>query len=583
MALIRNIQADVYKANTISIKWNQPINYNNSNDEIIITRATSHFPVELYNSAFPTKATDSRPVEIFRAKTIVGTNTGTISVLGNILTDTSASLPVSPPLNGRLLRDSSSKVHRILSNTATTITLETAPSNGKYVILPDFPNEIRALENYEIDVRTSVGSGFIKDLVIIENNSLIIKEFEQDELANLIFKDGSNNRFIIKNNTSDTIYFFETASTPSIGSGMALLNSFSDSQPLPYIDNFKTEQEANNRSGSYLRNNVHYYYTGFTKPENTNVAQVSFSLIDSGISTQTYSISPEDKEFGTLIYNLWPSLYRELDSSGDLEDLMNVFGQHFNTLHSYIATYRLQDSENLVVKALQPLSEQTGLPSVGFSIGADTLRRVAKDLIACWKLKGSKEGIALFIRVLTTWDITDGTGDYSSAILDFLPNMEALRFFDLNLGTTNTRLTQTDPFVAGGRFLKTLPGIVIPGFFTFREFVVTIPNVALYIGISENFNISNDTTTMTDSTQNFGAIDSLVGNYLLPNQEEVNDLFQITGNTATTITVRGVVNNLVPGGDYAILSPLNTNRFIILNKMMPLYQPYGTKAGWQFT
>src|SRR3990167_7143563 len=124
MALIRNIQADVYKSNTISIKWNQPINYNNSNDEIIITRATSHFPVELYNSAFPTKATDSRPVEIFRAKTIVGTNTGTISVLGNILTDTSASLPVSPPLNGRLLRDSSSKVHRILSNTATTITLE---------------------------------------------------------------------------------------------------------------------------------------------------------------------------------------------------------------------------------------------------------------------------------------------------------------------------------------------------------------------------------------------------------------------------------------------------------------------------
>jgi hypothetical protein len=144
-------------------------------------------------------------------------------------------------------------------------------------------------------------------------------------------------------------------------------------------------------------------------------------------------------------------------------------------------------------------------------------------------------------------------------------------------------LTQTDPFVAGGRFARTLPGIVIPGFFTFREFVITIPNVALYIGASQNFTVSNNTTTMTDAVNNFGANDSLVGNFLIPNTEEVNDIFQIIGNTATTITVRGIINNRTPGGDYAVLSPLNTSRFIILNKLLPVYIPFKTRAGFMFT
>src|SRR5690606_29157739 len=142
-----------------------------------------------------------------------------------------------------------------------------------------------------------------------------------------------------------------------------------------------------------------------------------------------------------------------------------------------------------------------------------------------WKLKGSKEGIALFIKIITTWDVTNGTADFSSAIQDFLPNISALRFFDPNLDSLNTRITKTDPFVAGGRFAKSLPGIVIPGFFTFREFVITIPNVVLFIGTSESFTVAAGTTTMVDTTQNFGATDSLVGNFLIPNSEEVNDIF----------------------------------------------------------
>lgn len=582
MALVKNFKAESSSSNKIALNWNSPIEFNNTTDEIIITRTTSHFPSELFNADFPNRATDSRPVEIFRGKTIAGIDTGTISVSGDELTDTSKVF-TTELIKNRLLRDSTGKVFRILNILSVdTVQLSDNPTDGKYVILPDFPEDSRPQENYELDIRTEVGSGFIKNLVIIQNGVTVVKEFEPGELNNLIFKDGNDDRFIIKTNTEDTIYIFES-DTPQIGVGMATINSFADSQPIPYIDNFRTESEAQSRTGTDLLDNSFYYYTAFTKPEDTNVAQAEFGIVDSTVSTQSFAISAKNRELGTMLYNkMWPSIYRELDETEDLQDLMEVFGFNFNNLHALIDTYKLQDPDKVLVTAVLPLSEQFGLPSVGFSIGADTLRRIGRDMINCWKLKGSKEGIALFIRKITTWDITNGTADFGGSIVDFLPNVEALRFFDPNLGSLNTRITQTDPFVAGGRFAKTLPGIVIPGFFTFREFVVNIPNVALYVGDSQGFTVSSGTTTMIDTDNNFGSDDSLIGNFLIPNTEEVNDIFEIIGNTATTITVNGVIENRTSGGNFAILSPLNTNRFIILNRLLPVYIPFGTKAGFQF-
>lgn len=583
MALARSFAAANDLPNQVVLSWQQPLNFNNSVDELIVTKTISHFPMELFNASFPTKATDPRPIEIFRGSTIVGLNTGTISVSANVLTDSAASFPVSPSLKGRLLRDSNSQVYKIKSNTSTTVTVDEGNtiSNGKYVILADFPSEARAQEGYEVDIRTQLGAGFIKDLVIIENNQLVLKKYVQDELANLFFQDGSGNKYIIKSNTEDTIFFYET-STPVLGPGMAALNSFFNSTPTPYVDNYKSDVEAASRAGTGLLNDRFYYYTVFTKPIGANVAQAEFSIIDSGTPTQAYAISTKDGKFGDYLYSLWPEVHRSMDETEDLYDAMQVFGFQFNELHSLIKTYNLQDSDNVLITALLPLSEQFGLPSVGFSIGADTLRRIAKDMLPLWKLKGSKEGIALFIRQITTWDVTDGTGDYSGSIQDTIPNVSALRFFDANLGNTNTRITESDPFVPGGRFARGLPGIIIPGFFTFREFVITVPSVALYVGTTENFSVSSNLTTMTDSTANFGATNSLIGNYLLPNQEEVNDIFQIVSNTATTITVRGIITNRNAGGKYAVLSPLNTNRFIILNRLMPYYIPFGTKQSYDF-
>jgi len=584
MGLARSFKVSTDKPNQIALNWLAPLYFNDTSDELIVTKTITHFPSELYNSSFPTKATDSRPIEIFRGKTIVGLNTGTISVLGSTLTDTAATFPSNSNLTGRLLRDSSSKVHKIVNNTSTTITVESSSiSNGKYVVLPDFPEVSRIQENYEYDIRTVAGNGFITNLVVVDNSQLVVKTYEKDELKNLIFEDGNNNKFIIKSNDETTIYFYENT-TPVINVNMRVYEAFYDSIPTPYIDTFLTDLEASNRSGSGLLDNQFYYYTVFTLKSGANVAQAEFSTIDSGSSTQGYAISAKDRDFGDILYGYWPELYRTLDTTEDLEDLMHVFGFLFNELHALVETYKLQDPHTVLTTALLPLSEQTGLPSVGFSIGADTLRRIAKDLISCWHLKGSKEGIYQFIKMITTWDITDGTADISSAIQDILPNVSALRFFDANLGSTNVRLTETDPLlVPGGRFARSLPGIVIPGFFTFREFVINIPNVALYIGTSESFVFGADTTTVINSSANFGANNSLVGNFLLPNQEEYNDIFQIVSNTATSITVRGIINNKNPGGFYAILSPLNTNRFIILNKLMPFYIPFGSKPGYEFT
>lgn len=581
MALTRNFCAASSVPNRIDLTWDQPLGFNNSNDELVVTRTITHYPMELYNTSFPDKATDPRPIEVFRGRTIVGTNVTDISVSGSTLTDVGASFPVSPSLKGRLLRDSNSQVFVIQENTATTITVEGTPANGKYVVLADFPTAVRTQENYELDLRTEVGPGFIKSLVIIDNQSLVVKEFAEDELANMVFVDGNGDRFLIKSNTNDTIFFWET-DTPLLGVGMRVFNSFFESQPRPYSDSFRTEMDATNRADTGLRDNKFYYYTIFTIPVGANVAQAEFATIDSGLSTQDEALSVRDRSFDEILYSYWPSLHREMDQLGDLEDLMKVFGFQFNQVHGLIETYNLQDPDNVLVTALLPLSEQTGLPSVGFAIGADTLRRIARNMIACWKLKGSKEGIAIFIRKITTWDITNGTADFSGAITDFLPNVSALRFFDPNLGSLNVRLTETDPFVAGGRFAKSLPGIVIPGFFTFREFVITVDNVALFAGNSESFSIAPGTTTMVDGTANYGAPDSLVGNFLLPNTEEVNDIFEIVSNTSTSITVRGVINNRNPGGNYAILSPLNTNRFLILNSLLPVYIPFGTRAGFIF-
>lgn len=598
MALVQNFTTYDTNPNQVNLSWTQPLGFNTANSEIIITRTASYFPMELYNSTFSNSVTDPIPFEIFRGKVIVGLNSGTISITGKVLTDSAATFPTSPSLVGRILRDVNGNIFKILSNTATSITLDGAPSSGIYSVLADFPTTIQPQQTFERDIRTVAGPGTITNLVQYINGALAVVAFAPDSLANLIFQDGSGTKFIISGNTASTVSFFETA-IPTIGIGMAILSSSTNNRIIQYVDNFSNAQEAAARAGTGLLSDHFYYYTAFNLPIGADVAQAEFATWASPQSTQSVSISTANNDFGNVLYNYWPVVFQQLDTSGDLYDLMQVFGHEFQELHSYIKTYNLQDSDNVYVTALAALADQTALPSVGYSIGIDTLRRIARNMISAWKLKGSKQGIALFIRILTTWDITGGTGNINDAISDYLPNIEAFRFYSTRLGNTNTRFSKDvysvtnlngqgvpviteGSFTPGGRFAKSLPGIIIPGFFTFREFVVTLPNVALLIGSTTGFSVSGGTTTITDSTAPFGATNSLVGNFILPNESEPNDIYQIISNTSTTVTVSGIVVDRTPQNTYVVLSPLNANRFIILVKFMPLYQPYGTLSGFSF-
>jgi hypothetical protein len=597
MSLVTNFTTVNGLPNQINLSWNQPVGFNTSNSEIIVTRTDTYFPCELFNPVFPTKATDPIPIPIFTGTTITGSTT---SISGMVVTDSSAAFPTSPPLNGRIYRDSSGNIFTILSNTATTVTLDGTPTPGVYVILADFPSVIQPQQTYEKDIRTTSAPGSITNLVQLINGNLTVVTFTPDQVVNLIFQDAAGNKFVVQTNNLNTLYFYQTTVTPVIGIGMTLLSSATNERTIVYVDDFETRAQAAARIGTGLLDDQFYYYTAFVIPIGANVAQADFATYETAQSTQDVALSVKNLDFGTVLYNYWPTLFRQLDATGDLQDLMNVFGYQMAEIHSLITTFNLQDSDNVYVSALAALADQTGLPSVSYSIGIDTFRRIARNMITAWKLKGSKLGIALFIRILTTWDILGTEIEINNAISDFLPNASAFRFFAPNLGTANTRfsqsnsvpstnssgvttITETGPFVPGGRFAKSLPGIIIPGFFTYREFVITIPSVALFVGTTTAFSVSNGTTTVTDSTANFGPTNGLVGNFIISNQSEPNDSYEIISNTSTSVTVNSIIIDRVPQNSYAILSPLNNRRFATLIGLMPLYQPFGTLAGYIFT
>lgn len=602
MGLVRNFKASTYSYNNIGLTWDQPLSFSDTTDQIIVTKSNTHFPVELFNTVFPTKATDPRPIEIFRGSVIAQTDPSGVTVSGSTLMDSNADFPISPPLNGRLLRGHSGNVFRILSNTATSLTVQPLeidlngtivtvnPAVGKYIILADFPQEVRAKQQLYSAVASA---GQLASITQFTNNVVTPVTFIPDELANLIFVDAINQEYIIKSNTTDTIYFFESSATVATSSNMYISTNFLNSSPYAYIDTFATASQVVSRRGTGLLDDVFYYYTSFVIPLNVNVAQAQFDLVNSSTSTQAGDLSIRYEGYDNILYNLWPGVFKELDTTEDLQDLMAVFGFQFNLLHCLITSYNLQDPQTVFYTALLALSEQSGLPTIGYALGIDTLRRVANEIITCYKMKGSKEGIARFIRVLTTWDITNGTGDYSDSIIDGTSS-ELLFAFWSNMGDLvhdepPTPFVVPFPFVDGGQFIHPIPGIVISGFSSVRFFSIDVQNVALIVGSSANVTFTtnvDNTTTMTDTSANFGATNGLVGNFLLPHQQEYNNLYQIVSNTSTTIKVKGIVSNLqggVYGDSYAVLSPLNSSRFIALNAILPQFIPVKTKASISFT
>lgn len=653
--LVRNFIALTSIPGTINLNWKRPLKYDTSM-EIIIVRRKDAFPMELFNDdpLFAAQVdvsgfTDPPQVELFRGRTIRGSN-GTGSL--NTFTDLSSIFPISPSLAGRILRDSQSHNFRILSNTSTVLTLESGtPSDGQYVVLVDFSTT----NDPEITgTSTAVGAGFLTDTS---------KMFVDNDLVDRILIDQAGTAFVIISNISSTV---SVSGTPVSGD-YTILQEFNDfTSPsqinkgqFSYIDNFLNKDEAIARIGTGLESEQFYYYTVFTHIAGANVAQSVFGLIDSLHSTQAAALSVIDREFHEILLKLWPNIFKQGDVTGDFEDVMKVFGFGLNENYSYVNTFDLINPDRMYYPILIPKAKQTGISIADDELGIDTLRRMVSDLITAWQKKGSKNGIVEFIRIITTWDVTNGTKD-SSTIVDDQDLTNALRFYSDTLGIDNTRLFGlqviyiNDPFISytyttgsgviqyssfvdlsaittdaifedgagnvfditavnqglneitiatgqtidtsdigniykkvalpeSGRFFNTLSGIIIPGFFEFKEFIVEVLNVALFTGESTDLQIVTDTTTMTDTTANFGGTNNLVGNFLLPKQGQINDIFEIIANTTTTITVLGVVKDIDPIGDYAVLSPLNSARFQRINTLMDSdYSPSFARMGLQF-
>lgn len=653
LGLVREFEAQTSNPGTIALTWKKPASYDTSM-EIILVRRKDSFPMELFNddALFADKVdvsgfTDPTQVEIFRGSLIRGSGgTGTL----NTFTDLDGGFPTAPSLKGRILRDCQSHNFQIISNSSTVITVDGTPASGQYVILVDFPNTNEAAIS---GTSTSTGIGFLRDTA---------QNFAEGSLVDRIVVDQNGDAFVIFYNGTDVL---GVSGTPASGD-YTILQEFNDfispsenvRGQFQYIDNFVNKEEADARSGSGLETEQFYYYTAFTHRAGNNVAQSVFSLVDSSNSTQASALSVVDRDFHEILLKLWPNVFKLTDSTGDFEDLMKIFGFGLNENYSYVNTFDLVNSDKMFYSVLPSMARQTGINIADTQLGIDTLRRIIYSMLPTWRKKGSKQGIVDFIRIITTWDVTNGTHD-ASEITDNIPNSGALRFYADTLGSDNTRLFGfrsayiNSPFVSytytgatgiiqysssvnlsqvaiddvfedgsgqtfeifdvnqalnqvqidltqtvntsangniykktaiasAGRFFSTLPGVIIPGFFDFNEFVVQVKDVALFVGESTAISIGNSTSTLTDASSNFGGTNNLVGNFLLPKQGQVNDIFEIISNTATTISVRGVFRDVEPVGDYAVLSPLNSTRFQRIIKLMNDFAPSFAKMGLQF-
>ena len=317
----------------------------------------------------------------------------------------------------------------------------------------------------------------------------------------------------------------------------------------------------------------------------SSVYDAQLGLLSTQVSTQNFTVSTQDRGFGNYIYKLFPTFFRLVDTTGDLEDLTQVFGKEINEIFSVINTYELQNPDLVFPEALERAASSKGIQLPSENLGIDTRRRVFRNLVNAFKKKGTREGIFEFIRILTTWDITGGTLNVTEAIVDDSPEVVGLRFFSPSLGDSNTRFVDTLQLQSppAGRFFKGTPGITLPEFFQFQEIVINLPNVALELGVSTDLAFAGTTTVISDDSADFGTTNALKGSFLIPDESNPSDFFEIIANTQTTITVRGRTPRDALGSEYVVLSPLNLNRFVALNETISEILPHNVVAVFNFT
>lgn len=316
-----------------------------------------------------------------------------------------------------------------------------------------------------------------------------------------------------------------------------------------------------------------------------SVTNLQFAYFSNALSTQAFAISAADNDFSRLLYKWWPSIFRDLDTTGDLEDLMDVFGYKFNEIYSLISTFELQNARLIQPSYLSNAYTQYGLSELSETLGIDTRRRVMRDMVPCWKLKGSRDGVFKFIKIITTWDVTNGTGDVIRAIQDSTPDLTGLRHYSPSLGGQNTEIVDTTNLQSppAGRFVRGIPGVNLEGFFDRVEIQIELPNVALFTGKSTNLSQVGGQTILQDSAADFGQVNGLKGCFIIPVEGNPDEYYEIQSNDEDTVTVNATLPESVLGGKYVILSPLNLRRFVALQNTITEQLSFKAVAIFEFT
>jgi hypothetical protein len=154
--LIRNFKAESGNPQEIRLNWEAPIDMG-AGEEVIIARRKDAFPVELRNTNYEDRYTDVAQIELFRGFTIycshlqVVDNRLLIASGNTFYPSTVSEFDTTNKYTGRLVRDCSGNVFRIIDNTETELIVESlisrpdlvvSPAEGEFVILADFKNAI---------------------------------------------------------------------------------------------------------------------------------------------------------------------------------------------------------------------------------------------------------------------------------------------------------------------------------------------------------------------------------------------------------------------------------------------------------
>jgi len=409
-------------------------------------------------------------------------------------------------------------------------------SNVAYsnVLIPYFD-----IDELFISSTTSVGDNWIEDtsknfLAEVGRNHIM------GNLEGCIIEDSAHKLFKVVRNTGIKLYV----------------------QPTPF--NSVTKPSAGTyRFGRGLEEDQFYYYTAFVDlgPD----ARCAYGLAGTSVSTQFAGLSLKDRNFGSYLYELLPTIYRSEDKTGDLKDLMEVIGSSLNENLSLTNAYNLSDPHKAYEAVLSAQNNTLGYDFSEYGLGIDTFRRISSDIVTAWRLKGTKDGLAKFIRIITTWHIDNP----SAQIIDTIGAAPFIQTATPPIYGSDLTIYDTVDGT-GGKIFQRLPS-TIPPTAGYRGYLIEVKGVAINRGISTTVT----PTTLTDDRAPF--IEKLKGNFIFPSDTEPSEYFEIFSNTEDTIYIvqpgNKKIMNLNPGQTYFVLSPLEKDRFLRLYKLLNYFGP----------